>query len=164
MHMAISPKLVSRTAFILTAFGLMPTVAENRQPTAEPASPRVEIVVKARQFLPSEVVLSAGQEVTLVFENQDVELHAFVPQAFLENVPLHVDGNSAPQFGETGLVRVLIPSGGRAEIRFVPRAKGVYHYRCDLPGHQMMGKIVIEAPIAGQDTVRESGDVAQERP
>jgi uncharacterized cupredoxin-like copper-binding protein len=55
-----------------------------------------------------------------------------------------VDGNGAPQFGDKGLVRVLIPPGGRAEIQFVSRAVGLYHYRCDLPGHQMVGEIVVK--------------------
>lgn len=105
---------------------------------------RVDIAIKARQFLPSPVVLPVGRPVTLIFHNQDVELHAFVPTRFLEGVPVHVDGNGAPQFGERGLERVLIPSSGTEEIRFTPTSVGEFEYRCDLPGHQMVGKIAVK--------------------
>ena len=47
-----------------------------------------------------------------------------VPKHFLEDVLVHVDGNGAPQFGEKGLVRVLIPSGGQEEVRFVSEGNG----------------------------------------
>jgi plastocyanin len=116
--------------------------------TAEPGAPqaplRVEIAIRARQFEPSRVTLRKGETVLMTFINRDAELHAFVPMQFLESIPLHVDGNGAPQFSEKGLVRVLIPSGGRAEIQFVPELTGVYQYRCDLPGHQMLGEIVVK--------------------
>jgi uncharacterized cupredoxin-like copper-binding protein len=91
----------------------------------------------------------------LDFTNQDVELHAFVPKRFLEHLPVHVDGNGAPQFGETGLERVLIPSGGREEIHFMPTAIGKFEYRCDLPGHQMVGKIVVVDQQTDQHTALE---------
>ncbi len=64
---------------------------------------RVDITIKVREFHPSAISVSVGQPAVLVFTNQDVELHAFVPQRFLENVPFHLDGNGAPQFGEKGL-------------------------------------------------------------
>ncbi|GIW54375.1 MAG: hypothetical protein KatS3mg082_0779 [Nitrospiraceae bacterium] len=105
---------------------------------------RLDVTVKAREFRPSLVTLPLGQRVVLVFHNQDAELHAFVPKRFLEGVPVHVDGNGAAQFGDTGLERILIPSGGREEIHFVPATAGTFEYRCDLPGHQMVGKIVVE--------------------
>jgi uncharacterized cupredoxin-like copper-binding protein len=104
----------------------------------------VEIAIKARQFYPSVVKLFAGRDVRLVFRNKDAELHAFVPIMFLDNLPLHVEGNGAPQFDQTGLKRVLIPSGGRAEIWFAPPSAGLFTYRCDLPGHQMVGQILVE--------------------
>lgn len=103
-----------------------------------------EVTIRAREFIPSTVKIPVGREVLLVFENQDVELHAFVPSAFLDDIPLHIDGNGAPQFGEHGLVRVVIPSGGRAEIRFTLQRPGLYDYRCDLPGHQMRAHISVE--------------------
>lgn len=101
----------------------------------------------------------------LVFTNQDAELHAFVPKHFLEDVPLHhVDGNGAPQFEEKGLERVLIPSGGREDIYFVPTAVGTFKYRYDLPGHQMIGTIVVEEQPTGRQAVVESGNTTQGRP
>jgi len=116
---------------------------------------RVNISMKARQFHPSPVSVPVGRPVMLVFHNQDVELHAFVPKRFLEGVPVHVDGNGAPQFGDQGLERVLIPSGGREEIRFLPTTVGEFEYRCDLPGHQMVGKIVVEEHVPEQHTTLE---------
>lgn len=116
---------------------------------------RVDIGIKARQFHPSPVSVPVGRPVVLVFHNQDVELHAFVPKRFLEGVPVHVDGNGAPQFGEQGLEQVLIPSGGKEHIRFLPTTVGEFEYRCDLPGHQMVGKIVIEEQASEQHTASE---------
>lgn len=110
----------------------------------------ITIAIKARQFQPSTLTLPVGREVRLIFENQDAELHAFVPETFLEGVPLHVEGDGSPQFGEHGLIRVLIPSGGREHIRFTPAQPGQYRYRCDLPGHQMVGHIVVEERTTDQ--------------
>lgn len=104
----------------------------------------VEVTIRAREFRPSTVMIPVNREVLLVFENQDVELHAFVPSTFLDDIPLHIDGNGAAQFGEHGLVRILIPSGGRAELRFTLQRAGLYDYRCDLPGHQMRAHIRVE--------------------
>ena len=111
---------------------------------AEPNQQEVRIAIKTRAFQPREVTLRAGQEAVLVFDNQDVEIHAFVPEKLLDRVRVQVDGNGAPQFGERGLKRLLIGGGGQAEIRFVPRTPGEYRYWCDLPGHQMDGFIIVE--------------------
>lgn len=124
-------------------------------PATNSPSTRVNITIKARQFHPSPVLVPVGRPVVLIFHNQDAELHAFVPRRFLEGVPVHVDGNGAAQFGDTGLERVLIPSGGREEIHFVPAATGTFEYRCDLPGHQMVGKIVVEHRSADLETAGE---------
>ena len=111
---------------------------------AEPNQQEVRIAIKTRAFQPRTVTLQAGQEAVLVFDNQDVEIHAFVPEKLLDRVRVHVDGSGAPQFGDRGLKRLLIGGGGQAEIRFVPRTPGEYRYWCDLPGHQMDGTIVVE--------------------
>lgn len=113
---------------------------------------------------PSPVSVPVGRHVALIFHNQDVELHAFVPNRFLEGLPIHVEGNGAPQFGEKGLERVLIPSGGTEEIRFLLTAVGEFEYRCDLPGHQMVGKIVVEEQQTDQHTVLERNTGVQGTP
>jgi plastocyanin len=125
------------------------------EPNIDADAIRVNVTIKARQFRPSPISLPVGRPVMLVFHNEDVELHAFVPTRFLEGVPVHVDGNGAPQFGEKGFERVLIPSGGREEIHFVPTVVGEFEYRCDLPGHQMVGKIVVEDQQTDQHTTLE---------
>jgi hypothetical protein len=77
-------------------------------------------------------------------KNQDSELHAFVPSDLFAGESLNVAGNGAPEFGPHGLKRVIIPSEGVVEIRFVPSRPGEYPYRCDMPGHEMSGVIVVE--------------------
>lgn len=152
--------------FVITTIALFLSVlwlhdgqilAQTSGPEPNAQAIRVDIAIKAGQFHPSPASVPVGREVVLVFHNQDVELHAFVPNRFLEGVPIHVDGNGAPQFGEKGLERVLIPSGGREAIRFVPTTVGEFEYRCDLPGHQMVGTIVVEEGRTDQHTaVRQS--------
>lgn len=119
--------------------------------TAQDPAQTVHILIKGREFIPSSARLQAEKETALGFHNADAELHAFVPITLLEQVPVHIGGNGAPQFGDHGLARVLIPSGGLAEIRFVPPAPGMYRYRCDLPGHQMVGEILVEVPTPSSD-------------
>jgi plastocyanin len=148
----------------LWLYGASPVVAHASEHTSGASPFRVDIAIKARQFHPSPVSVSAGQEVILVFHNEDVELHAFVPKGFLENMPVHVDGNGAPQLGEKGLERVLIPSGGREEIHFVPAAVGTFEYRCDLPGHQMVGTLIVEGRPTHHQAVPETGSHAQRQP
>ncbi len=105
----------------------------------------VVITMRARAFDPDTVHLTAGQRTKLVFENHDAELHAFVPGSLLNGVHLNIAGNGAPEFGPHGLRRVIIPSNGRAEIRFVPDHPGSYPFLCDMPGHQMQGTIEVQA-------------------
>jgi len=129
--------VVALTVLLFLAFGVASTLADaNRQ--------EVRIAIKARAFQPAEVTVQVGHEVVLRFENHDVEIHAFVPEKLLEGVPVEVGGSGAPQFGDRGLIRLLIGGGGRAEVRFIPRIPGEYRYQCDLPGHQMVGHIRVE--------------------
>jgi len=112
---------------------------------ADSSVPVVKISARARTFIPSVVYLKMGRPVALVIENEDVELHAFVPLLLFQGINVQVTGNGAPEFNETGLARVLIPPKGQAEIRFTPRAAGNFFYLCDLPGHHMRGEIIITA-------------------
>lgn len=104
----------------------------------------VVITIKGRQFHPPLVTLQVGHPATLVLENLDTELHSFVPKDLLRGVNLNVGGNGAPEFGEEGLKRVIIPPEGRTEIRFTPLHPGEFGYICDMPGHQMRAQIVVE--------------------
>ena len=110
------------------------------------ASPEQTIVVNifARQFDPSVVTVRAGERAALIFKNKDAELHAFVPLDLLKGVNLNVSGNGAPEFGPEGFKRVIIPSLGQAEIRFIPEHPGRYSYLCDMPGHEMKATIVVQ--------------------
>jgi len=105
---------------------------------------QILVQIRARQFIPATVTLHAGRKTKLVFENQDAELHAFVPVGLFIGVNLNISGNGAPEFGTEGFKRVIIPSAGRAEIRFVPEQPGTYPFFCDMPGHEMRATIVVE--------------------
>lgn len=105
---------------------------------------RILVTIKARAFEPDRVTLRAGHKTKLVFHNQDAELHAFVPVGLFTGLSINVSGNGAPEFGPDGFKRVLIPSEGRAEFRFVPEKPGVYPFFCDMPGHEMRATIIVE--------------------
>lgn len=114
-------------------------------PTSAPeAEEEVLVKIRARQFQPDTVTLHAGRKTRLIFYNQDVELHAFVPIGLFEGLHLNIAGNGAPEFSAQGFKRVIIPSEGRAEFRFVPERPGVYPYFCDMPGHEMKGTLVVQ--------------------
>jgi uncharacterized cupredoxin-like copper-binding protein len=104
----------------------------------------VLVIMHARQFDPPVIVLHAGRKTHLVLSNEDAELHAFVPDGLFVGVNLNVGGNGAPEFGESGFKKVIVPSGGRADIRFTPERSGVYSFLCDMPGHEMRGTIRVE--------------------
>ena len=111
----------------------------------------ITVQIQARQFHPAAIQIQKGQKTRLIIQNNDTELHAFVPKGLLSNISLQVSGNGAPEFGKEGLIRVLLPSNGQTEIVFTPNELGVYLYVCDLPGHVMTGSIVV---ASGKDMVK----------
>ncbi len=119
---------------------LAPTLAPSNTDPEE----AITVTIHSRTFEPDQVKLHAGQKTKLVFYNQDAELHAFVPVGLFTGVHLNVSGNGAPEFGADGFKRVIIPSEGRAEFRFVPEHPGTYPFFCDMPGHEMRATIVVE--------------------
>jgi uncharacterized cupredoxin-like copper-binding protein len=130
-----------RTAFIFALlFGLLNPFAE----AADRAPGAVEIVASKRAFSPEVVTLKLGKPATLVIRNEDEDLHAFVPLLLFQGTNVQVHGNGAPEFNETGFARVLIPPHGRAELRFTPKTSGTFSYICDLPGHNMRAKIIVQ--------------------
>jgi plastocyanin len=104
----------------------------------------IRITIHARQFDPPSAVLHAGRKTHVVLHNEDAELHAFVPVGLFVGVSLNVGGNGAPEFDDHGFKKVIIPSGGHADIRFTPERLGTYQYLCDMPGHEMRGTIQVE--------------------
>ena len=111
---------------------------------AEAPSTAVEIVAGKRAFAPEVVTLRLGEPATLIIRNEDEDLHAFVPLLLFQRTNVQVAGNGAPEFNETGFVRVLVPPHGRAELRFTPKTAGTFFYICDLPGHNMRAEIVVK--------------------
>jgi plastocyanin len=112
--------------------------------TAGGREERVTVQIRGRAFLPPTVTLHAGTKTVLVFHNQDAELHAFVPFELFNGLSLNVGGSGAPEFGTEGFKRVIIPSQGIAELRFMPDRPGTFRYICDMPGHEMKASIVVE--------------------
>lgn len=103
----------------------------------------VIVNIKTREFQPETISFRSGEKIRLILRNQDVELHAFVPISLFQNATLNLSGNGAPQFGTKGLLRVLLPSQGQTEILFIPQRPGIYPFFCDLPGHNMKGRVVV---------------------
>ena len=119
--------------------------ADASQAAADPAQEEeVLIAIRGRQFLPDTVTLHAGRRTKLVFKNHDAELHAFVPGSLFAGVNLNVGGNGAPEFGDDGFRRIIIPPDGHAEFRFMLNRPGRYPFTCDMPGHEMRALIVVE--------------------
>ncbi len=108
------------------------------------AEEEVLVRIHGRKFIPSTVRVHAGKHTRLVFQNQDTELHAFVPGTLFDGVSMNVGGNGAPEFGDQGFRKVIIPGEGLAELRFVLQQPGSYPYICDMPGHEMRATIVVE--------------------
>jgi plastocyanin len=104
----------------------------------------VLVRIRDRKFMPATVRVRAGQKTKLVFQNHDTELHAFVPGTLFNGINLSVGGNGAPEFGEQGFRKVIIPGEGVVELRFVLEQTGRYPYICDMPGHEMRATIVVE--------------------
>lgn len=109
--------------------------------TEGPQEARIKI--RARAFIPAQVTVRIDSPVRLVFENEDVEIHAFVPEGLFGNVAVQVDGSGAPFYRHGELVRLLIGGGAQVEVRFTPHRAGLYRYECDMPGHQMFGHILV---------------------
>ena len=104
----------------------------------------IAVEIHGRTFIPARVILHAGHKTALQFRNHDTELHAVVAKELFLGVNLNVGGNGAPEFGPDGLIRVIIPPDGLAEIQFTPASAGTFPYRCDMPGHDMRAVIVVE--------------------
>ena len=110
---------------------------------ADPEAEVITIDMQGRRFIPSEVLLPAGRTVRLVLLNHDSELHAFVPESLFTGVNMTVTGNGFPEFTDAGFRRLIVPPDGHAEIGFIPVRAGDYPFACDMPGHDMKGKILV---------------------
>jgi plastocyanin len=149
-----------RRALLITGLLLLAILARAPHAAAEPPSAadsppilspndvgteeEVVVRIRGRKFIPPTVRLHAERKTRLVFKNEDAELHAFVPGNLFNGVNLNVGGNGAPEFGDQGFRKVIIPGEGLAELRFVLRESGRYPFICDMPGHEMRGTIVVE--------------------
>lgn len=149
-----------RPTLLITGFLLCAGLAWEGRVSAEPSvsgdSPPIvpptdgvleeEVLVRMRdrKFMPATVRVHAGRKTKLVFHNQDAELHAFVPGNLFDGISVSVEGNGAPEFGEQGFRKVIIPGDGVAELRFALRQPGRYPFICDMPGHEMRATLVVE--------------------
>jgi uncharacterized cupredoxin-like copper-binding protein len=138
-------RLSSALGLVVWSFAVGYMVCDASLVRAEDASEDLVLVtMHARQFDPPLIVLHAGRRTHMVLRNEDAELHAFVSNGVFSGVSLNVGGNGAPEFGDEGFKKVIIPSGGRADIRFTPERPGDYPFLCDMPGHEMRGTIRVE--------------------
>jgi plastocyanin len=149
-----------RYALLITGFLIVTVLPWEGRVSAEPStlsdpSPalslndliledEVLVRIRDRKFMPATVRVHAGRKTKLVFHNQDAELHAFVPGTLFNGISLNVAGNGAPEFGDQGFRKVIIPGEGIVELRFVLSQPGSYPFICDMPGHEMRATIVVE--------------------
>jgi uncharacterized cupredoxin-like copper-binding protein len=152
--------VMMRAVLLITGLLVLAAPAWNGRAGAEPPLPadlpsvvspdnvdleeEVLVRIRDRKFMPATVRVHAGQKTKLVFHNQDAELHAFVPGTLFNGISMNVGGNGAPEFGEQGFRRVIIPGEGIVELRFVLTQPGRYPFICDMPGHEMRAVIVVE--------------------
>ncbi len=143
--MGLRALCLSIVSFVgLTSWALAAPPVPTLNPSDSTQNEEILITIRSRSFEPATVPLRAGRKTTLIFHNQDAELHAFVPVGLLTGLHLNILGNGAPEFDAQGFKRVIIPSHGKSEIRFVPTRTGVFPYYCDMPGHKMSAIIVVE--------------------
>lgn len=149
-----------RSAWLITGLLVLAAPVWDGRAGAEPSTPddsppavssndldieeEVLVRIRDRKFMPAAVRVHAGRKTKLVFHNQDAELHAFVPGTLFNGISLNVGGNGAPEFGEQGFRKVIIPGEGVVELRFVLPQPGRYPFICDMPGHEMRATIVVE--------------------
>jgi plastocyanin len=152
--------IVMRSALLITGLLIVTALVWPGRVSAEPSVPadpapalsandlvleeEVLVRIRDRKFMPSTVLVHAGRKTKLVFRNQDAELHVFVPGTLFNGISLSVEGNGAPEFGEQGFRKVIIPGDGMAELRFTLERPGRYPFICDMPGHEMRGTLVVE--------------------
>ncbi|MFM7840747.1 MAG: cupredoxin domain-containing protein [Nitrospira sp.] len=137
--------VVTRLFFVLL-FTLAAALWDGASAQAAPLAEEEEIlvIIRGRQFLPDTVTVHAGRKTKLVFQNQDAELHVFMPFTLFSGVNLNISGNGAPEFGDDGFRRIIIPPDGHAELRFVLDRPSHFPFICDMPGHEMRATLVVE--------------------
>jgi plastocyanin len=151
---------VMRRALLIAGFLFFAALAWEGRVSAEPSMPtdpspalpandlvpeeEVLVRIHGRAFMPATVLVHAGRKTKLVFKNQDAELHTFMPGTLFHGISLNVGGNGAPEFGDQGFRKVIIPGEGLVELRFVLEQPGNYPFICDMPGHEMRATLVVE--------------------
>ncbi len=150
MYSCVTDTGLIRTIMIISVLALTisatweSTSSASNLPTTAQSTTDVIIDVKTRKFEPEMISLQRGKKIRLILRNKDAELHAFVPVGLFLETTHQVSGNGAPQFGNEGLLRVLLPPIGQTEISFTPENAGTFPFLCDLPGHVMQGTIVVQ--------------------
>ena len=112
--------------------------------SAEAEVESVTVEIRSRVFIPQQIHLHHSRKTLLRFRNYDTELHTVVAKELFLSDDLTLSGNGAPEFGPEGLKKVIIPPDGLIEFQFTPARIGTLSYLCDMPGHNMQARIVIE--------------------
>lgn len=116
-----------KTIVLLIAFSLLLSACAGRARAEEQAGKEVHIKGEEMRYSRDAIGVKAGQEVTLVFENEGSLEHSLVIEELGVNIA-HV------QPDESGTAV------------FTPQTPGTYTYYCDLPGHlqtKMTGTLIV---------------------
>jgi plastocyanin len=112
----------------------------------------LSLKAQGMKYNPATLEVTAGQPVTITFENADSVEHDFsileipvVIQATAEPMEGHDMGNMSmdPQ------LHMVAAAGGTATLEFTPSKPGTYEFFCTVPGHKeagMVGTLVVNAP------------------
>lgn len=148
-----SPAATSRAATVATPVPSTPVVTErpeqapSRAPNSAPmvsdrtetgsstgsapARVTVRVVARDQAFTPSSITVPAGAEVTIVLENEDVDIR--------HNVVIYAD-RDAPLF-----VGTIVKGPGRTTDTFTaPSEPGKYALGCCMPSTHRMGTFIVE--------------------
>ncbi|MBI3361491.1 MAG: cupredoxin domain-containing protein [Chloroflexi bacterium] len=134
--------------FLVTALAL--AACSGSQAQSGPNT--VALKAEALKYNPATIEVTAGQPVTLMFQNADSVEHDFsimeIPvemSATAETMAGHDMGSmtSDPQ------LHMAAKTGQSAALQFTPTKPGTYEFFCTVPGHReagMKGTLIVQTP------------------
>ncbi|MBI3761672.1 MAG: cupredoxin domain-containing protein [Chloroflexi bacterium] len=112
----------------------------------------IALKAEALKYNPATVEVTAGQPVTLMFQNADSVEHDFS----IMEIPVQMAATAEPMAGHDMGAMTANPQlhmaaamGQTATMQFTPTKPGTYEYFCTVPGHKeagMKGTLIVKTP------------------
>ena len=134
--------------WIPVVFVLMLALAACSGAATEPST----IVLKAEglKYNPTTIEVTAGQPVSLVFQNADSVEHDFS----VMEIPMVMDATAEPMAGhdmggmtDQPQLHMAMAMGQTGTMQFTPSKPGTYEFFCTVPGHKeagMVGTLIVK--------------------